>query len=196
MIILDFHTHRVTPINVVTPRSFGIHPWDTETVMVPAIDDKRWEGIEWVGECGIDRLRGASIERQAEAFEQQIEIAERLHKPIVIHCVKCQAELIALRRQHPALPWVLHGFCGGIPQAEMLRKEGIELSIGRHITTNSKVQECVKKLGKGEFLLETDDSDTDIHQIYQTAAQLIDCDIEELSDAIWAKYRSLTARTL
>ena len=41
-----------------------------------------------VGECGLDALAEASTEIQEKIFRSQIELAEELQLPMVIHCVR------------------------------------------------------------------------------------------------------------
>lgn len=116
--------------------SVGIHPWATEK----PVD---WDELERmlshdrvvaVGECGLDTLRGAPIERQTEIFRRQIELSERLGLPMILHIVKAVDPMLALRKEmRPRQPWILHGFRGNPEQAAQLVRAGLALSLGpRH----------------------------------------------------------------
>lgn len=129
--------------------SCGIHPWDA-----PTVTDADWEALERlceaetcvaVGECGLDtRHRTACAEGaaaqphreqvlavQTPVFRRQIELSERLGKPLIIHCVGCVDELLKLQRaMRPRQPWILHGFRGKPQQAQQLTRRGIRLSLG------------------------------------------------------------------
>lgn len=116
--------------------SVGVHPWATEK----PVD---WEELERfltddrvvaVGECGLDALRGAPIDRQTEIFRRQIELSERLGLPMILHIVKAVDRMLALRKEmRPLQPWILHGFRGNEQQAAQLVRAGLSLSLGsRH----------------------------------------------------------------
>lgn len=141
----DVHTHRRGPglITSVEPGedttgaerlSVGVHPWHADTGDVAAVrrmalDDPR---VVAIGECGLDRFRGPSLEVQQRVFEQQIRLSEELGLPLIIHCVRAFAELIALRLKYkPAQPWIIHGFRGKPELAAQLVRHGFYLSLGR-----------------------------------------------------------------
>lgn len=140
----DVHTHRRGPgmITSIEPGedtagaerlSVGIHPWHADTGDVAAV-----RGIALaeprvvaIGECGLDRFRGPSLEVQQQVFEQQIQLAEELGLPMIIHCVRAFNELIALRLKYrPSQPWIVHGFRGKPELARQLVGHGFYLSLG------------------------------------------------------------------
>ena len=175
MPFLDFHTHRPTAEGVITPRCFGIHPW-----CVPAQDrldsfKLEAEGAQMIGECGLDKCCDTPWERQMEVFVRQIEIAEQLGKPLVIHCVKAFNELMELRKTHKQTPWVVHGFTGSTELYNQLLKADIEVSFGAAILDKrrEKVRETLSKADPDRIFLETDDSGADIREIYHAAAEIL-----------------------
>ncbi|MDE6310400.1 MAG: TatD family hydrolase [Muribaculaceae bacterium] len=125
----------ISPGDSMDPQGFysiGIHPWDTpappeklEELERIASGDSR---VVAIGECGLDKLRGAALPEQESAFEAQIVLAERLGLPLIIHCVRAQDRLLKLRRKHPSGRWIVHGFRGGAPAAQQLLDAGIDLS--------------------------------------------------------------------
>ena len=121
--------------------SIGIHPWNTpaSTGEIEAVENiaSGDERIVAIGECGLDRLQGSSIEKQTEIFEAQIEIAERLGLPLIIHCVKAVDVLLQLRKRHPQGQWIFHGFRGSPSTAAQLLKAGIDLSFGKSYNEES-----------------------------------------------------------
>ncbi len=116
--------------------SVGIHPWDTgRPVDWPRFEEMlRHPAVIAVGECGLDRLKGAPIEVQEEIFRRQIHLAEALGMPMILHVVKALDILLRLRRrERPSTEWVLHGFRGNAAQATQLLNAGLSLSLGpRH----------------------------------------------------------------
>lgn len=150
LMLTDFHTHHTDSPNAViylepsraeafitshseTQASTGIHPWNTG-------EEPDWDLLERVaamphivaiGECGLDRLRGASPDRQTMIFRRQTELSERLGKPLIIHCVKAWDQLLALKKEiRPQQNWGIHGYRGGPELARQLTSHGIYLSLG------------------------------------------------------------------
>ena len=113
--IRDFHTHNLLAspgtaiVNLpeewtLRPELFrpqpgalysaGIHPWwtaDAERThrMLDALPRLlEHPQVVRVGECGIDKLRGASLETQVEVFEAQVAMAECFGLPMTLHIVR------------------------------------------------------------------------------------------------------------
>ena len=196
MTFIDFHTHRPTAEGVATPRCFGIHPWlapvDVDGYALPMADE-----VDIVGECGLDKCAHAPWESQKELFAWHISLAERWNKPMVIHCVRAFNELIALRKNHRKIPWVVHGFMGGKELYEQLRAHGIGISLGKAVldARRTKVRETLMSLRDEELLLETDDSEVNIADIYRCVAELRGMNIVELAAQIELNYSIIIGRS-
>lgn len=148
--ITDIHTHRLDARDAIisvtpdVPRrpdlnySVGIHPWGSAEATEADVEAVRQAisepNVLAVGECGLDTLRGAPIDRQLSLLEAQAKIAEDAHKPLILHIVKAWDQLLALKKQlRPTSPWIIHGFRGGPQQAQQLVAAGLYLSLGtRH----------------------------------------------------------------
>lgn len=202
--MIDFHTHKPTAEGIITPRSFGIHPWQADDVEVNDRNlfferyGKKLADAVIIGECGLDKLCDCSLQRQTELFRWQAEFAAELHKPMVIHCVRAFNEIIAIRNEiethveHKLRTWVIHGFTGGRELAAQLWKAGIWVSFGAAITDtrHEKVRNCLAKI-ETPFMLETDESDIGIAEIYHSAAEIRNCTIPELAKTIKVHFGSL-----
>lgn len=120
-------------------RSYGIHPWDTLRPREELYS--RLAALELlaplhatvaIGECGIDALKGNTIEEQAYWFEQQALVAEKFHKPLIIHCVRAFNEIMALHKKLKTKQlWIIHGFRGKPELARQLLAAGFGLSFGK-----------------------------------------------------------------
>ena len=82
--------------------SVGFHPWYADTfsdellnTMTEWLKDDRFVAV---GECGLDKNSKVSIEEQLMVFDQQIKLSEKIHKPLIIHCVGCFNELFELKK--------------------------------------------------------------------------------------------------
>ena len=150
----DIHTHRpplangsedglrrilnIDPSETVTlpdcPVSVGIHPWSPQpdAATLERLDTMaRSANVVAIGEAGLDRLRGAPMDIQEALFVHHARLAQELGKPLIIHCVRAYDVLLRLhKRLRPSIPWVVHGFRGGVALARQLTDAGIGLSLG------------------------------------------------------------------
>lgn len=161
----------------------GIHPWHSADssgrmeLLEKIVQDKRVVGV---GEIGLDKIQGPSLDIQLTIFEKQIEIANTVNKPIIIHCVKYWDELIAIyNKQKKKNTWILHGFRGNKQQAEQLVKLGFYFSIGKYFN-----EESVEKIPIERLFLETDTSDIYILEMYQNVAKVRGVSLEFLTSVV------------
>ena len=165
--------------------SVGIHPWTlTEEnadiqwkALCESIKDKR---IVAIGECGLDKLKGPSMELQTAVFKQEAALAEDSSLPLIIHCVKAFNELVQLKKAiSPRQPWIIHGFRGKLPLALDCIRHGFYLSIGSHFQENT-----LKTIPLDRLFIETDESEESIGSIYQRVAETKGISQQELLEAI------------
>ena len=158
------------PDNVVFLAA-GIHPWHLSEEDFPMqmkwieniLADKR---IVALGESGLDKLCNTPFELQIKAFHFIITLSEQEKLPVFIHCVKAFNEIIALKKSlKPKQSWIIHGFRGKKELAESLIRNGFILSFGEKYHP-----EALQSVPKGHYLLETDNSNTDISFLYEKAA--------------------------
>ncbi len=195
MTIYDVHTHHLDAIDAIiscnpwefAPQagkyySVGIHPWYSDKVTDATINDLRTfaasEAVIAIGECGIDALRGATIEYQASLAQLHAELAESLKKPLILHCVRTGNYIINLhRRLHPRQPWIIHGFRGTSGLAtSLLACQGIYLSFGERFNPQALEVTPVSRC-----LVETDESAMPIAEIAAKVAAAKHCTPQELS---------------
>ena len=142
-----------------------------------------------VGECGLDALADATPEMQEKIFRTQIELAEELHRPMVIHCVRKYYEIIRIRQQTRArMPWLIHGFRGKPEIGKALLKAGCLLSLSpvwlMHLSA------FPDWLPDPAFLLETDESPLPLAEIFRHTATLRKEPEETLAARLEQNYRA------
>lgn len=171
--------------------SIGIHPWRIRPDLMEndfKILEERSsdERVLAIGECGLDKLQGVSFELQKPVFEKHILLAEKLSKPLIIHCVKAYEEMINLKKKYkPSTAWIIHGFNKTPETAEQLVRAGFHLSFGANIKdSKQKAAEALKIIPENHFFLETDDSGHDIAEIYATAAEIRGISEEKIAEII------------
>ena len=115
-----------------------------------------------IGECGLDyyRLEEDSKPKQKVAFEQQIDLAKGLGKPLMIHCRNAFRDLIDMlnvsRSTLNAIPGIVHFFSGTKEDARNLLDLGFSFSFGGVITFARDYDEVVRFIPIDKILLETD----------------------------------------
>lgn len=193
--IYDIHTHHHlaapgTAVVQLTPDAFsplpehfysvGLHPWhisnDWRTQMAKLLVIALHTHVLMIGETGLDKKNSpASMETQLEVFREHIRLSELIRKPLIIHCVKAFDELLAIRKETKAtLPWIVHGFRGGVEQWQQLSRAGLHVSLGKHYDT-----ELIKQLPLYQLLLESDDT-TELDTVYDRASHDTGISIPEL----------------
>ena len=178
--------------------SVGLHPWylteenaASDLVKISKLIDN--QHVIALGECGLDRLKGESIAFQTQILEEQMRMAEKKSKPIIIHCVKAFNEIIALKkRMRLNVPLIIHGF----NQNEIILKELIKhdffVSIGTNVLkNNSNAYKAVTQIPINQLFFETDDSDIDIKMVYERATLLLNMPLEELKVQIFNNFNNI-----
>lgn len=141
--------------------AIGIHPEVADTY-----EDKDLRFIEQnldnpkiiaIGEIGLDyHYTKDNKEKQIELFETQLRMAEKYHKPIIVHSRDATEDTIKILKKHK-VTGVIHSFSGSFETAQIYLKMGFLLGINGVITfKNSKLKDVIEKLDLNNIILETD----------------------------------------
>jgi TatD DNase family protein len=171
--------------------SVGLHPWHIrESTLERQINlvgiAAGSQNVLALGETGLDKVIRIPYTLQCAAFEQQLAIAEAVHKPVVIHCVRSYSELLAYRKKSDqSIPWIFHWFNSGEQTAAELIRKNCLLSFG-HMLFNeqSKAYGTFIHLPLEKVFLETDDAGYTIGEVYEKAALIRNIPLEELKRKI------------
>lgn len=172
----------------------GIHPWHlNETNHKNQIDNVLMiitdPLVIAVGEAGFDRLKGPSADLQRIVFEEQVKIAEKYRKPVVIHCVKAWDELFqAHKKLKPEMPWLVHGFRGKPDLALQLISKGIYLSFWFDFVIRPEAVPLLKAVPANRIFLETDGAEIDIRDIYNKVSADLGIEVIELKRQIFSNF--------
>ena len=141
----------------------GISPNDIEEYVENSLEQiekiAQNEKIVAIGEIGLDYYwNKENKELQKELFVKQIEIANKLNKPIVIHTRDAAVDTIEILKKHPVNKKGIFHCC---PLNQELIKEGLKLgfyiSFSGNITfKNAKSEGCVSLVPLDKILIETD----------------------------------------
>lgn len=93
-----------------------------------------------LGECGLDKgpkgLAAVGWEDQMAAFYAQLRLAEELHRPVTLHCVRAFGAVHdALKELSLTVPVVLHAWTGTAEiTTALLQLPNVYFSLGGHLT--------------------------------------------------------------
>jgi len=196
---------------------FGLHPYfvaahdedeceEALDLLAPALLDSLA-----LGEMGLDfrpHIMKDSQERQIFMFEQQLELAEALAKPMVLHLVQAHNESLKIMDVWgiPSRKGMVHSFNGSFHKAQDFISRGLLLSIGGPVCRpdNKKLQQAVKEIPLEFLLVESDSPDQpppayegqlnppgSIWEVARTIGELKGLDTLEILDITTENFRRL-----
>ncbi len=175
--------------------SCGIHPWhinnihlDDAFAQLKNLCDQQL--INAIGECGLDK-NISDIPKQEVIFQQHIELSEHYQLPLIIHSVKSHHLILNYRKKTKSIqPWLIHGFNGSLETVEQFIKQNIFISLGPNLFRNTeKARLLINRINMDFVLLETDDTDMDIKDIYVKAKDLLSISENELENKLMLNFK-------
>ena len=141
--------------------NIGIHPENVDEYKDSDIefikDNLDNNKIIGIGEIGLDyHYTKENKVKQIKLFEKQLQIAQDLDIPVVIHSREATQDTIDILKKYN-VKGVIHSFSGSLEVAKIYIKMGFVLGINGVITfKNSNLKEVVKEIGLENIILETD----------------------------------------
>ncbi len=143
----------------------GVHPHDVEDMTEADLQDLRElageEKVRAIGEIGLDyHYDNSPRDKQKYWFEKQIELAQDLDLPIIIHCRDAMQDCMDILRSYDfsRTSGVMHCYSGSAETAEEVVKMGMYVAFGGAITfkNNKKACHVVQSVPMERLLIETD----------------------------------------
>jgi TatD DNase family protein len=140
----------------------GVHPHDTEEVAENYIDELynllKNKKVVAVGEIGLDYFKELSdVSVQKKIFAEQLELAQKINKPIVFHNRDSDDDIINTLSEFPNVYGVAHCFSSTYDVAKKLIDMGFYISFSGNLTfKNSHLPDVAKRLPIDRLLVETD----------------------------------------
>ena len=187
--ILDIHTHNAQT-HAQTIDTVGIHPWHTLIGDVAEVE-RRAPSVDAVGEIGLDYACDVPREEQTALFRAQLAIAERLEKPVVLHCVRAFEDAIKVVADYHLRAVIFHGFIGSAEQAQRAVAQGHYLSFGERTSRSPKTIEALHSTPLSHLFVESDESTSPIEEIYAKIAELRGVEVSELLQATEDNFRRI-----
>ena len=142
--------------------SAGVHPHDSKNVSESYIDDIYKiidnKNMIAIGEIGLDYFRNFSDpEIQKQVFREQMEIAQDINSPVIIHNRDSDKDLINILKDYPTVKGIAHCFSSDLEMARSLLEIGYYISFSGNLTfKNSHLPEVAKSIPLNRVLVETD----------------------------------------
>ena len=186
-ILVDIHTHHPRA-GVLSPTMAGTHPWDAER----GRDLPDFTHCDIIGETGLDFACEVDRVTQERLFRAHLEVAERLHKPVVLHVVRAFEPTIKILADYNIEGVVFHGFTGSGQQANEALRRGYYLSFGERSLRSAKTRQAIAATPLDRLFCETDDNASlDIAEVYAEVAEIKGIMFEELEKNIYENYKRL-----
>lgn len=150
----------------------GIHPHNADEPPEKLKDLAKDLKVVAIGECGLDYFGLTTNDRQLttfknkqkEVFLKQVELANEVQKPLMIHCRSSARGsddayndiFDLLTTNNKRLTTILHFFAGSLDLAKKFVKKGFYFTFGGVITITHDYDEIVKYVPLDRILLETD----------------------------------------
>ena len=154
--LAEKHTHIYATV--------GMHPHDAKDLTPDALKTFRelaaHPKVIALGEIGLDYYRNLSPRPiQKIAFEQQLDLAEELQMPIVIHNRDAYMDILPiLEARQGRIRGVLHCFTGDVALMQRSLAIGFHIGIGGIVTykNSADVQAVAREVPEDRLLIETD----------------------------------------
>lgn len=199
---IDIHKHTERGIVVELGSSPGttlnyattIHPCDVSQSELHyiSIDNYDPKTIIAIGETGLDYRREyrANAELQRLFFRRYIEVAEKLHKFVVVHQIRALDDTLEILKD-VTIPVIFHGFSGSLESAQRITRAGYYLSFGHLLFNNIKLHSVIRNIPLSSIFFETDESHWPIEEIYSKAALILGLNIEDLKTEITKNFNDV-----
>lgn len=143
----------------------GVHPeecadWNAEHD-IPVLEALAQNPkVRAIGEIGLDYhwAENPPRELQQQAFHAQLDLAEKLNLPVIVHDRDAHHDCLEIVRAHPNVTGVYHCYSGGVEDAKTLMKLGWMISFTGSITFKNarRALEVIDLLPLDRMMIETD----------------------------------------
>ena len=144
--------------------SVGVHPDSAREICDETLRElaelAREPKVRALGEIGLDYYWKDNPPRalQQNVFHRQLELAQSLRLPVIVHDREAHQDCLSIVREHPQVTGVYHCYSGSLEDAKVLVKLGWMLSFTGVITYKNarKALEVIDWLPMDRIMIETD----------------------------------------
>lgn len=172
----------------------------------------QYEKVVAVGECGFDyyRVEKDTKDKQEAAFIEQIRLANKLQKPLMLHIrptvgtMDAYEDAILVLKEYAKVPGNVHFFVGTLEIAKQFWDMGFTTSFTGVITFTDQYDEVIKKAPLEMIHAETDapyvapvpfrgqrNEPLHVREVYKRIAELKEDDSEKVREQLLENARKL-----
>ena len=137
---------------------FGVHPWyvkdDADLGLVEEYL-KKYENA-MVGEIGVDGIKGEVTDIQHYMFDEQIKLAKKFKRNVIIHGAKAFEPLKMHENSLKEVRFVYHGFSKNEELIKFINKCGGWFGLGSMFVKQKKAKDLFLMMPRDKILFETD----------------------------------------
>ncbi|WP_149914240.1 TatD family hydrolase [Sphingobacterium cavernae] len=207
---IDVHTHQLQEasntfqlLNCIIGKenfpkeicSVGIHPWhidkekDIQFELLKSYATN--ENVLAIGECGLDKITETDWNIQVEIFEKQIQLANVLQKPLIVHCVRAYQEIfVILRDKKVNVPVVFHGFNKKSELGDSILNQGYFISLGTSILKGNQ-DDFIQSVNLTKIFFETDNKSINVVDIYSYFCTVRKISMSDLQEQIVKNFQNV-----
>ena len=142
----------------------GIHPWDSgeaDEQIINRLEEISAKTGAFIGEFGLDKLKGADKDKQLYIFRSCLDIALKSKKPFTIHCVRSWGlltEELQKAKNRIKAPFIIHSYNGSAEIMKTITALGgyPSFALERYGAFSRKAEDSISKIDLSRLLLETD----------------------------------------
>jgi len=142
--------------------SFGVYPVDAVSLSEKKLQEsfdfirKHRKEMLYLGEAGLDYKELEDKKKQQDIFQQVIQLAEKLKKPLLIHSRKAEEDCIRMVETSSLRKVIFHCFTGEMKLVRKIADDGWGFSIPASIVRSKHFQQLVQEVNIAQLLTETD----------------------------------------
>lgn len=146
--------------------SIGVHPQEVDSIEYDQLEDQikslLTSKVKAIGEVGLDYYWKKDEEtknKQKEYFIKQIEIANKVDLPLIIHARDSVEDCINILKKYPCnKKGVFHCFSGSVEQMKEILKMGFYIGLDGPVTYKNSItpKQVAKEVDLDRLVIETD----------------------------------------
>ncbi len=178
--------------------SVGLHPWflqeEQNGSWLSQVEKLATHPqVLAIGECGLDRSIEIPVEKQLPVFCRQIEIAEKMQKPLILHAVRSYSDLLQIKKSRiVSVPWILHGYHGNADTTRQLIGQGYFFSFGAALLKDQeKLNQSLRLVPADHLFFETDEMLVPVESIYNFASSVLGMHPTKLKETVYQNFQRI-----